>query len=268
MVESPPNWIIRWMPSFIKRRRVANWRRKAHKRRQLQRKMAEASVRSASTSRELKRIRRPGHPVHLITTLRGEYAAACGSGALEHVDQAGDLVLADSAMPEELLEVTCKKCQQTDHYYQWTRKHNIANAQCCFIGKKISVVEWVRAIAGRSQWQYFVKVNERRDGTLVYRVARWRGSGYESTDVQSEIRGTLEMLCFRGHWSPPGIMPGDHGFREFHVATGADDLVYRLNRGLPPQGALLTASIVAGLALIAFEAPGFFLAINELLANS
>ena len=79
--------------------------------------------------------------------------------------------------------------------------------------------------------------------------------------------GSEEWLCFRGHWAPDvQMMP--NGYREFRSAIGADDIVYRLNRGVPPPGFLIFATLVAGSAVLGLEACDLVLTAQAFTAPS
>lgn len=243
-----------WPPKCVKRRRVARWHRKAAQRQQRAERMAQAMASAQIGPVVTKRIERdPSRDVHLITNRSATDVSACDFRVLEHVDESGETVVTNGARAPELLSVTCKQCIDTDEYYEAVQKFNVKRADCCFGGKGIGWQDWLRAVSGRGQWRYYARDKERSGVPGAIRIARWRGNHQEIPGDLLNKSGSKEWLCFRGHWAPEGqMMP--NGYREFRSAIGADDLVYRLNRGVPPPGFLIFATLVAGSAVLGMEA--------------
>lgn len=244
---------LNWPPQFIKRRRIARWRREAVQRQQLAERQAREVASTRLSTVVTKRIERdPSREVHLITDRASLDAAACDLKLLEHVDESGDSVVTNGARAPELLSVTCPRCIAKDEYYDAVQRFNVEKAYCCIGGNQIGWQDWFRALLGRGQWHYYARDEVQSGEPGSIRIARWRGNYYETPGDLLEKSGAEEWLCFRGHWVPAGQM-FPNGYREFRSAIGADDLVFRLNRGVPPPGFLIFATMVAGLLVLGME---------------
>ena len=173
-----------WPPQYIKRRRVARWRRKSLQRQQRSERLAQSMASARIGPIISKRIERdPNCDVHLITNRSATDVSACDSRVLEHVYDHGDAVVRNGARAPELLSVTCKKCIATDEYYEAVQKFNVKRADCCFGGKGIGWQDWLRAVFGRGQWRYYARDKERSGAPGAIRIARWRGNHHETPGI-------------------------------------------------------------------------------------